>query len=127
MHRAATPFYSRLTIFGSEGWAEVRDASHPDEAGPSTFTTKHRTLEPIVTTLPGKDTVRANLERFTLSLEGEAFYPFTEEQILGNIAVMVAVSRSIAAGRSVSIAEILSRSAIERPARISLGQVGAPR
>ena len=28
----ATPFYSRLAIFGSEGWAEVRDASHPDEA-----------------------------------------------------------------------------------------------
>ena len=105
----ATPFYSRLTIFGSEGWAEVRDASHPDEAGPSTLTARHRTLGPTVVTFPGKDTVRANLERFTLSLEGEVSYPFTEEQILGNVAVMVAVSRSIAAGRSVSIAEILPR------------------
>jgi predicted dehydrogenase len=108
----ATPFYSRLAIFGSEGWAEVRDASHPDEAGPSTLTAQRRTFGPVATTLPGKDAVRANLERFTLSLAGELAYPFTEEQILGNIAVMVAVSRSIVTGRSVSIAEILSRSAI---------------
>jgi hypothetical protein len=36
----------------------------------------------------------------------------TEEQILHNVAVMSAVSRSIAAGRSVSIAEVLSRSPV---------------
>jgi hypothetical protein len=29
----ATPFYSRLIIYDSEAWAEVRDATHPDEAG----------------------------------------------------------------------------------------------
>jgi predicted dehydrogenase len=105
----ATPFYSRLSIIGSEGWAEVRDTSHPDEAGPSMLTAQRRTLAPIVTTLPGKDTVRANLERFALSLGGEASYPFTDAQILGNVGVMVAVSRSMAAGRRVSIAEILSQ------------------
>jgi predicted dehydrogenase len=108
----ATPFYSRLTVFGSEGWAEVRDASHPDQSGPSTLTAQRRAFGPIVTTLPGKDAVRANLERFALSLGGEASYPFTEEQILGNIAVMVAVSRSILDGRTVPIAEILPRSPI---------------
>jgi predicted dehydrogenase len=108
----ATPFYSRLAIFGSEGWAEVRDASHPDQSGPSTLTVQRRACGPIVTTLRGKDAVRANLERFALSLGGEASYPFTEEQILGNVAVMIAVSKSIATGRSVSIAEILSRPAV---------------
>jgi len=108
----ATPFYSRLAIFGSDAWAEVRDSSHPDEAGASTLTVQSRTGSPSVAKLAGRDSVRANLERFALSIEGKASYPFTEEQILDNIAVMSAVSRSIAAGRSVSIAEVLSRSPI---------------
>jgi predicted dehydrogenase len=102
----ATPFHARLAIFGSEAWAEVRDASHPDEAGPSTLTVQRRGRAPILTTLPGRDAVRANLERFALSIDGAASYPFTDEQILGNIAVMDAVSRSIAIGRSVSVAEV---------------------
>jgi predicted dehydrogenase len=108
----ATPFYSRLAMFGSEAWAEVRDSSHPDEAGASTLTVQYRTGSPSVAKLSSRDSVRANLERFALSIEGKASYPFTEEQILDNIAVMSAVSRSIAAGRSVSIAEVLSRSPI---------------
>jgi predicted dehydrogenase len=108
----ATPFYSRLAIFGSEGWAEVRDSSHPDEAGASTLTVQSRTGSPSVAKLSSRDSVRANLERFALSIDGKASYPFTEEQILDNIAVMSAVSRSIAARRSVSISEVLSRSPI---------------
>jgi predicted dehydrogenase len=108
----ATPFYSRLAMFGSEAWAEVRDSFHPDEAGASTLTVQSRTGSPSVAKLSSRDSVRANLERFALSIEGKASYPFTEEQILDNIAVMSAVSLSIAAGRSVSISEILSRSPI---------------
>ncbi|WP_426435470.1 Gfo/Idh/MocA family protein [Bradyrhizobium genosp. P] len=103
----ATPFYSRLTIFGSEAWAEVRDGSHPDEARPSTLAVHHRDSAPIVTTLPGRDAVRANLEQFALSIDGEAPYPFTEEQIAGNIAVMAAVSRSMETARTVSLSEML--------------------
>jgi hypothetical protein len=94
----ATPFHARLAIFGMEAWAEVRDASHPDEAGPSTLTVQRRGRAPILTTLPGRDAIRSNLERFALSIDGEASNPFTVEQILGNIAVMDAVSRSIAIG-----------------------------
>jgi predicted dehydrogenase len=105
----ATPFYSRLAIFGSEAWAEVRDSSHPDEVGASTLTVQCRTGAPSVAELSSRDSVRANLERFALSLEGKASYPFTEEQILDNIAVLSAVSRSVSAGRSVSIAEVLFR------------------
>ena len=105
----ATPFYSRLAIFGSEGWAEVRDSAHPDEAGASTLTVQSRTGSPSVAKLSSRDSVRANLERFALSIDGAVSYPFTEDQVLENIAVMSAISRSIAAGRSVSIAEVLSR------------------
>jgi predicted dehydrogenase len=103
----ATPFHSRLAIFGSEAWAEVRDASHPDEIGTSTLTVRYRSGNPSISTLPSRDSVRANIEGFALSIGGEASYPFTEEQIVGNIAVMVAVSRSITTGRSVSVTEML--------------------
>jgi hypothetical protein len=105
----STPFYSRLAIFGSEGWAEVRDSSHPDEAGASTLAVQSRTGSPSVAKLSSRDSVCANLERFAVSIDGKGSYPFTEEQVLEYIVVMSAVSRSIAAGRSVSIAEVLSR------------------
>jgi predicted dehydrogenase len=104
----ATPFYSRFIIYGSEAWAEVRDATHPDEAGTSTLTLQRRTGSPTVSTLNWKDSVRANLEQFALSIEGRVAYPFTEEQIVGNIAVMAAVSESVTAGRGVSITDMLS-------------------
>jgi predicted dehydrogenase len=103
----ATPFYSRLIIYGSDAWAEVRDEAHPDEAGTSTLTLQRRAGPSTMSTLDWKDSVRANLEQFALSIEGRAPYPFTEEQIVSNIAVMAAVSESIAAGRGVSISEML--------------------
>jgi predicted dehydrogenase len=103
----ATPFYSRLIIYGSDSWAEVRDVTHPDEAGTSTLTLQCRTGPSQVSTLNSKDSVRANLEQFALSIEGQAAYPFTEEQIVSNIAVMAAVSQSLTAGRGVSVAEML--------------------
>jgi hypothetical protein len=131
----ATPFYSRLAIFGSEAWAEVRDSSHPDEVGASTLTVQSRTGSPSVAKLASRDSVRGNLERFALSIEGKASYPFTDEQILGNIAVMSAVSRSIASGRkliddrgSVSAADLVLRKAFtsfrrSSPVKRAVGRV----
>ena len=103
----ATPFYSRFIIYGSDSWAEVRDATHPDEAGPSTLTLQRRSGPSTMSMLSWKDAVRANLEQFALSIEGRADYPFAEEQIVSNIAVMAAVSRSVTAGRGVSVTEML--------------------
>jgi predicted dehydrogenase len=108
----ATPFYSRLAIFGSDAWAEVRDSSHPDEAGATTLTVQSLTGSPSVAKLPaGIPCARIwNGSRF----RSKAKHPIRppKSRILDNIAVMSAVSRSIAAGRSVSIAEVLSRSPI---------------
>jgi predicted dehydrogenase len=70
----ATPFYSRLAIFGSDAWAK---------AGATTLTVQSLTGSPSVAKLAGRDSVRANLERFALSIEGKASYPSTEEQNLG--------------------------------------------
>lgn len=56
-----------------------------------------------MTTLKGRDTVRANLERFASAIGGEGVYPFTEEQILGNVAAMAAISLSVETGRTVQV------------------------
>jgi predicted dehydrogenase len=103
----ATPFYSRFVIYGTDSWAEVRDGTHPDEAGASTLTLQGRTGPPTVSTLSWKDSVRANLEQFALSIQGQATYPFTEDQIVGNVAVLAAVSQSVTFGGAVSVADML--------------------
>jgi predicted dehydrogenase len=99
----ATPFYSRLAIFGSDAWAK---------AGATTLTVQSLTGSPSVAKLPaGIPCARIwNGSRF----RSKAKHPIRppKSRILDNIAVMSAVSRSIAAGRSVSIAEVLSRSPI---------------
>jgi predicted dehydrogenase len=100
----ATPFVARLIVYGSEGWAEVRNATHPDQVGPSTLTFQPRNRPSSTSTLKWKSAVRRNLEQFALSVEGRASYPFTEEQIIGNIAVMDAVTQSVNTGAAVAVA-----------------------
>jgi predicted dehydrogenase len=95
------------TIFGSESWAEVRNATHPDLEGTSTLTLQRRTGAPTTSTLNWNDAVRANLDWFAPSVEGRAAYPFTDEQIVNNIAVMAAVTHSAATGQDVSVKEML--------------------
>lgn len=101
----ATPFYARLIIYGSEAWAEVRHMTHPDQAGPTTLTVQPRTGPARTSTLEWKSAVRANLEQFALSIEGRAAYPFTDEQIIGNTAVLAAVTQSVATGQTVTVCE----------------------
>jgi predicted dehydrogenase len=100
----ATPFYARLIIYGSEAWAEVQNATHPDQAGPSTLRLRSRAAPGRTSTLEWKSPVRANLEQFALSIDGGAPYPFTDEQILHNIAVMDAVTRSVKTGQTTAVA-----------------------
>jgi predicted dehydrogenase len=101
----ATPFFARLIVYGSEGWAEVRNATHPDQVGPSTLTFQPRNGPASTSTLKWKSSVRSNLEQFALSVAGRGPYPFTEEQIISNIAVMDAVRQSVNTGEAVAIAK----------------------
>jgi hypothetical protein len=39
-------------------------------------------------------------------VEGRASYPFTDEQMVGNIAVLAAVTRSVATGQTVAVSEL---------------------
>lgn len=91
-----TPFYARLVIFGSDAHVEVRNDTHPDQPGKSILTIDYRDGRRDVRELDWTDPVRANLESFASSIEGKAQYPFTDDQLISNIAVLEAITRATA-------------------------------
>lgn len=93
-----TPLYINFTVFGSDAWAELRNHTHPDTPGPATLTVQHRDGRRDVREFEWTDTVRANIEQFGRAVMGEAAYPFTDAEKIGNIAALEAICQS-AAGR----------------------------
>ena len=99
-----TPLYINFTVFGSEGWAELRNHSHPDTPGSATLTAHYRSGRRDQHDYPWLDTVRANIEAFGRAVRGETVYPFTDEEKIGNIATLEAICRSAATGMPVKVA-----------------------
>ncbi|MGH6943158.1 MAG: Gfo/Idh/MocA family protein [Geminicoccaceae bacterium] len=99
----ATPLYLRFTVFGSAGWVELRNATHPDTAGPSTLVHQPAEGARVTRTYDWTDSVKANLEAFADAIEGRAEYPFTDAQKVANIALLEAICRSAGSGTAVSI------------------------
>ncbi|MAF47582.1 MAG: Gfo/Idh/MocA family oxidoreductase [Rhodospirillales bacterium] len=94
----STPLYSCFRAFGTQGWIEVRDTAHPSEPGLSVMSfcraegeIESREFQPI-------DSVRANIEAFAIAAGGGAPYPFSDAELIGNIAVFEAICRSVATG-----------------------------
>lgn len=90
------PFYGRFTLFGDQGWVEVEEGGNVDKGLPSRFehckpdgSRETRSYEPI-------NTVRLNFEAWADAVEGSAPYPFTPEQLLANIRILDALTRSAA-------------------------------
>ena len=94
----ATPFEGRFAVYGSKGWAEVRDKSHP-EAPEGWVLTIQKQNQPRQTVdyAPAK-AVLANLEAFADAAEGRAAYPVPQEQMIENICALEAVFKSAASG-----------------------------
>jgi predicted dehydrogenase len=98
-----TPLYIRLTIFGSEGWLEIRNHTHPDTPGPTTLTWQRRDGRRETRDFEWHDTVRTGLETFARAIAG-APYPFTDAEKIGNVAVLEAICRSVADNAPVAVA-----------------------
>jgi len=94
----ATPFDGRFAIYGSKGWAEVRDLAHPEAPMGWTLTTHIRGEGRRVEDFAPASSVRANLEAFAAAAAGGAPYPMTHDQMLGTIAALEGVFRSAASG-----------------------------
>jgi predicted dehydrogenase len=90
----ATPFDGRFAIYGSQGWAEVRDLAHPEAPEGWRLTKTLRGARPVTTEYPPAAPVRANLEAFADAAAGRAPYPVPPEEMLANIAAFEAIVRS---------------------------------
>ena len=90
----ATPFDGRFAVYGNEGWAEVRDKTHPERSEGWTLTTSIRGRARTSTEFPPATAVRGNLEAFATAARGGAPYPVPPDQMLATIAAFEAVVRS---------------------------------
>ncbi|TKT69232.1 Gfo/Idh/MocA family oxidoreductase [Aquamicrobium sp. LC103] len=97
----ATPHYMRYHVFGSKAWVEVRNATHPDTpGGVTTFTVARAGEQPVTQDLPWADAVIANLEAFAEAVAGRQTYPWSDEELVGNIALYEAIVRSADTGET---------------------------
>ena len=94
----ATPFEGRFAVYGSKGWAEVRDKAHPEapEGWVLTFQGSNKKRE--TTEYPPAKAVLANLEAFADAAAGRAPYPVPQAQMVANICALEAVVRSAESG-----------------------------
>lgn len=96
---SATPFFYRYHVFGSDGWAQIIDSAHPDDTSSvATLTTCYESGNLQTKTFAWSNTVTANLKAFATAIEGGSAYPFTDEQLINNVAAMEALTRSIRSG-----------------------------
>jgi len=103
---SVAPFYSRLALFGSLGWAEARETQHFSAGGPTRFYTRKRgDEEETAGTFEPRNIVKANLEEWARAATGRGKYRFTNEERFGNIAVLEAVARSAESGRPEPVAQ----------------------
>jgi predicted dehydrogenase len=95
----ATPFDGRFAVYGSKGWAEVRDKAHPEAPRGWSLTTHLRGEEKHVREYPPAKAVLANLEAFADAAAGAAPYPVPQAQMIANVSALEAIFRSAESGR----------------------------
>lgn len=99
----ATPFVGRVAVFGSQGWMEIRDRTHPEHPTGWDVTAVQRGHPPATHFLPPHPSVRDNLEAFARAIAGQAPYPVSLEEIGLNVRTFEAITRSALSGRIESV------------------------
>jgi len=94
----ATPFVGRFAVYGSHGWAEVRDKTHPEAPEGWTLTTCLRGERAQSREFAPAPAVLDNLEAFAEAALGRAPYPIPREQMIANVSALEAVFRSAKSG-----------------------------
>jgi len=95
----ATPFDGRFAVYGSRGWAEVRDKAHPESPQGWTLTACIRDAGKKVREFPPSRAVLANLEAFADAAAGGAPYPVPQGEMIANVSALEAIFRSAESGR----------------------------
>jgi predicted dehydrogenase len=95
----ATPFDGRFAVYGSKGWAEVRDKAHPEKPEGWTLTVSMRNSSVKKTEFAPAKAVLANLEAFAEAALGGAPYPVPRNEMIANVSALEAIFKSAASGK----------------------------
>ena len=95
----ATPFDGRFAVYGSKGWAEVRDKAHPEDPKGWSFTKHLRGKRKESIEFPPAKAVLANLEAFADAARGRAPYPVPQREMVANVAALEAIFNAARSGK----------------------------
>jgi predicted dehydrogenase len=94
----ATPFDGRFTVYGSKGWIEVRDRTHPENPTGWDIRMVFSGKEMLSSFNEPHPTVRANLEAFAKGALGISPYPVSTDEMLANVAALESIMKSAESG-----------------------------
>ncbi|MEI6025577.1 MAG: Gfo/Idh/MocA family oxidoreductase [Betaproteobacteria bacterium] len=101
----ATPFEGRFAVYGSKGWVEIRDRTHPEHPTGWDITVALRGQPRASRFAAPAPSVRLNLEAFARAVRGTAPYPVSPGELLANVAALEAVMQSVQARAPVAVAQ----------------------
>ncbi len=101
----ATPFEGRFTVYGSKGWVEIRDRTHPENPTGWDITTTLRGQVQTRRFAEPAPSVRLNLEAFAQAVRGFAPYPVAPQEMLANVAALEAIMSSVRQGGLVDVSQ----------------------
>ena len=90
----ATPFEGRFAVYGTRGWVEIRDKSHPEHPTGWTVIRQFAGRDREVADYAPLSGVRNNLEAFAKAAAGGPAYPMPQQQMIDNIAALEAIFKS---------------------------------
>jgi predicted dehydrogenase len=94
----ATPFAGRFAVYGSMGWAEIRDKTHPEAPEGWTITTCIRGKPITIKDIVPAPAVLHNLEAFAVAATGGEPYPVPHSQMVANVSALEAIFKSAKSG-----------------------------
>ena len=89
-----------MAFYGSKGWVEIRDRSHPQQPTGWDVTRVMSGGDPITRFDPPHPSVMSNLEAFAKAVAGKEKYPVSIDEMRSNVKAFAAVSRSALSGKN---------------------------
>ena len=101
----ATPFEGRFAVYGSKGWIEIRDLTHPEQPTGWQITECMRAKTRTTRYSKPHPAVLDNLIAFSLAARGLGTYPITADEMLATVAALEAIMKSARSGRQTTVTQ----------------------